>query len=231
MKKILKIVLIIIIIIAVLALGINFWVVGTTKKNIEVSVENDDIQITENDITGLKDKKADCILVLGAGVKPDGSPTLMLEDRLEVAVYLYKKGVAPKLLLSGDNGQVGYNETKCMKEYVINHGVKEKDVFLDHAGFSTYESMYRAKEIFDVKTAIIVTQKYHEYRALYTGKHLGLNATGVSADQKRYGGQFARDLREIAARDKDFIQSMTKPKPTYLGDEIPISGSNGKVSW
>jgi SanA protein len=172
----------------------------------------------------------DCILVLGAGVYSDGSPTPMLKDRLDRGIELYKAGVADKMLLSGDNGQVDYDEVSAMKKYVLAAGVPAEDVFLDHAGFSTYESMYRAGAIFNVKSAVIVTQKYHEYRAVYIARRLGIDAVGVSAADIKYSGQMAREGREILARLKDFAYCIFKPKPTYLGDVIDISG-DGRKTW
>lgn len=168
---------------------------------------------------------ADCILILGAGLKADGTPNLMLRDRLDKGISLYKAGAAPKLLLSGDNGQEQYDEVNAMKAYAQQEGVPKEDIFLDHAGFSTYDSMYRAKAIFQVKSLIVVTQEYHQYRALYAARGFELNAYGVSADHKIYYGQQYREFREVLARNKDFFKMLVKPKPTYLGDSIPISGS------
>ncbi|WP_312354996.1 SanA/YdcF family protein [Aminipila sp.] len=173
---------------------------------------------------------ADCILVLGAGLKPDGTPNHMLEDRLEAALTLYKEGAAPKLLLTGDHGQDEYDEVNAMKNYMLDHEVPEEDIFLDHAGFSTYDSMYRAKAIFEVNTVIVVTQKYHQYRALYVAEEMGYKAYGICSDQRTYAGQQARDIREFLARNKDFFKALWKPQPAYLGDAIPISGS-GLESW
>ncbi|MGI6721157.1 MAG: SanA/YdcF family protein [Anaerovoracaceae bacterium] len=208
----------------------DLLVVATTAGNITAKIKNDQVALDSRQLQQLKAQKPDCILVLGAGVRPDGTPSPMLEDRLETGLYLYKAGVSNKLLLSGDNGQVEYNEVRCMKNYMVQHGVRESNIFLDHAGFSTYESMYRARDIFCVRNAVVVTQSYHEYRALYIGERLGMTVSGVSSDQQRYSGQIMRDLREIFARDKDFFQCISKPKPTYLGEQIPISGS-GKASW
>ena len=171
----------------------------------------------------------DCILVLGCGVRPDGSPSDMLADRLQRGVELYKSGAAPKLLMSGDHGTKGYNEVAAMKAYAETAEVPSKDVFLDHAGFSTYESVYRAKEIFQAKRVIIVTQGYHLYRALYIARELGLDAWGVEADLRSYYGQMARDVREILARCKDFGMCIFKPEPTFLGEIIPVSG-DGNVT-
>ena len=170
-------------------------------------------------------QQADCILVLGCKVQPDGTLSHMLEDRLKRGVALYKAGAAPKLLMSGDHGQVNYNEVEAMKQYAIDQGVPSEDIFMDHAGFSTYESIYRARDVFQVKRIIIVTQEYHLYRSLHIAKALGMESWGVSSDNRTYYGQFARDVREVLARVKDFGTSVFKPKPTYLGDPIPITGS------
>lgn len=165
---------------------------------------------------------ADCILILGAGVRDNGEPSDMLEDRLKVGVELYKSGAAPKILISGDNSRVEYNEPEAMEKYCLENGVSEDDIVADYAGFSTYESLYRARDIFCAEKIIIVTQQYHLYRALYVAEKLGLEAVGVSADVRTYAGQSYRDLREIAARNKDFLYTLFMPLPTYLGDKIPI---------
>ncbi len=167
-------------------------------------------------------EEADCILILGAGVKDNGEPSDMLHDRLKVGVELYKSGAAPKILISGDNSRVDYNEPLAMEEYCLENGVPEDDIVADYAGFSTYESLYRARDIFCAEKIIIVTQEYHLYRALYVAEKLGLDAVGVSADVRTYVGQTYRELREIAARNKDFLYTIYMPKPTYLGETIPI---------
>ena len=219
MKKFLKVICIIAVVLIVIVLGINFVVVGLGGKDLT----------SEQEAVKTRSAKTDCILVLGAQVKPDGTPSTMLADRLDTAIKLYKDGVAPKILMSGDDGQVEYNEVKIMLEYAKEHGVPAKDIFLDHAGFSTYESVYRAQYIFGVKKMIIVTQKYHEYRALYIAQRFDIDAKGVSAVDKRYINQGFRDIREIMARDKDFFMCIAKPDPTYLGDKIDISG-DGRVT-
>ena len=164
----------------------------------------------------------DCILVLGCGVYADGTPTAMLHDRLRRSVDLYDLGAAPKLLRTGDHGREGYDEVDAMKTFAVDAGIASENVFMDHAGFSTYESMYRAKEIFQAKKIIIVTQEYHLYRAIYIAESLGMEAYGVSSDYRSYGGQLQYDLREVLARVKDFGMSIFKPEPTYLGEAIPI---------
>lgn len=171
----------------------------------------------------------DCILVLGCGVKADGTPSLMLQDRLERSLQLYQLDVAPKLLMSGDHGRQDYDEVGTMKEFVVDAGVPSSDVFMDHAGFSTYESMYRAKDVFQADKIVIVSQEYHLYRAIYIAQALGLDAYGVAADGEDYAGQWGRDVREVLARVKDFFTSIWKPQPTYLGDAIPVNG-NGDIT-
>lgn len=214
MKKGLKWLCILAAVAAVIVLGINFIVVGMGGRDL----------VSEKDMLKESSFRADCIIVLGAQVKADGTPSKMLRDRLDEGIRLYEAGAAPKILMSGDDGQVEYNEVAAMAAYAEDAGVSKKDLFLDHAGFSTYESMYRAQYIFGVKRAIVVTQKYHEYRALYIGQRLGMDVRGVSAADINYAFQGFRDIREIMARDKDFLQCIFWPKPTYLGDKIDIKG-------
>ena len=171
------------------------------------------------------DAGADCVLVLGAGLQPDGSPSLMLSERIKTGVALYKAGAAPKLLMSGDNGTKGHDEVNAMKDAAMAAGVPSADVFMDHAGFSTYDSMYRARDIFGAEKIVIVTQAYHLPRALWIARRMGLEAIGVACDTRRYAGQTYRDLRELAARDKDFIKCLRMPEPKYLGEAIPLTGS------
>ena len=192
--------------------GIDLIVTRTTKDQIVTSPKGE----------------FDCILVLGAGVR-NGSPRPMLQDRLDYALKLYNDGVAPKLIMSGDHGRKEYDEVNIMKEYAIERGVPSEDIFMDHAGFSTYESIYRARDIFKVKKMVIVTQEYHLYRALYVANRLGIEAVGYASDPRQYAGQLYRELREILARDKDFVFCIFKPRPTYLGDAIPVSG-NGDLT-
>ena len=215
--SILKILVVIFLVGTAIMLGINFYVVRSAKDRL-VTKGHTDSTI-----------HADCILVLGAGIRADGSPTPMLKDRLDTAIEVYKSGAAPKLLMSGDHSREDYDEVQTMKDYAIDKGVPSEDIFMDHAGFSTYESLYRARDIFQAQNIVIVTQKYHLYRALYTAEALSLRALGVPADTKTYGGQTYRDLREILARNKDFLTSIYKPKPTYLGDTIPVNG-NGNIT-
>ncbi len=174
-------------------------------------------------------ENTDCILVLGAAVKNNERPSAMLNDRLETGIELYNQNVSDKILMSGDHGRKDYDEVNVMKNFAINSGVPSEDIFMDHAGFSTYESMYRAKEVFEADKIVIVSQKYHLYRAIYIARSLGIEAYGVPSDVREYRGQKYRDLREAVARVKDFFNVIIKPEPTYLGEAIPVSG-NGDLT-
>lgn len=216
MKRILKIMTIFFIIAIILILGLNFYIKLKTKDKI---IGRQDVKEIEN---------IDCILILGAGVRGE-KPTHMLEDRLLEGISLYNDEIAPKIIMSGDHGREEYDEVNIMKKFAIDRGVKSEDIFMDHAGFSTYESLYRAKEIFEAKRIIIVTQKYHLYRALYIAEALDIEAYGIASNPRKYTGQVLREVREIVARDKDFFKCIIKPKPTYLGETIPVSG-NGDIT-
>lgn len=179
----------------IVCLCLNFAVVFSSQKN-----------ITDRENAG-----AEVIIVLGCGVKPDGSPSDMLRDRLLTAVDLYKNGAGKKLLLSGDSKNAEkYDEVGTMKRVCLSLGVPEEDIMTDTLGLSTFESIDRAKKIYEIKSAIIVTQKYHLYRAIYIAKSRVISTVGVSADMHTYGGQLFRDIREIPARIKDFILSLSK---------------------
>lgn len=165
---------------------------------------------------------ADAIVVLGASVFADGTPSGILQDRLDDGIALYFAEVAPKLIMSGDNGTESYNEVRVMKQYAIAQGVPSEDIFCDHAGFSTYESMYRAKYVFGCQRIVVATQTYHLYRALWSAKSLGMQATGVSSDYHEYQKQLQYDIREVPARTKDFFKALFRMPSTYVGDAISL---------
>ncbi|MGN0520870.1 MAG: vancomycin high temperature exclusion protein [Candidatus Fimenecus sp.] len=169
----------------------------------------------------------DCILVLGCAVWNNQTLSPMLEDRVKTGLSLLESDTCDRLLMSGDHGTENYDEVNHMKQYCVDKGVDPDIIFLDHAGFSTYESMYRAKAIFGVKKMIVVTQGYHLYRAVYIARALGIEAYGVAADLQEYalGTDIKNNLREALARVKDFGTCFVKPQPTYLGEAIPIDGS------
>ena len=215
--KAIKYIAIFLIIVIVIVFIINYYVKFSSKKQI---ISKEEAEKLEN---------VDCILILGAGIWGD-KPSPMLEDRLTQGISLYKNGVSNKIIMSGDHSKKDYDEVNVMKKFAIDEEVKSEDIFMDHAGFSTYESIYRAKEIFKAKKIVIVTQKYHLYRALYIANKLGIEAYGVSSDPRKYVGQTSRELREILARDKDFIKCIFKPQPTYLGETIPVSGNGNQTN-
>ena len=215
MKIVLKNTAIIILIMIIIASITNLYVILITKSKIK-SIEE------------LNDENIDCIIVLGAGIR-NNKPSNMLEDRLLTSIDLYNNKVSNKIIASGDHGQKNYDEVNVMKNYLIENSIPSEDIFMDHAGFSTYDSIYRTKEIFKAKKVVIVTQKYHLYRALYIAKKLDLESYGVIANRRTYPYQIKRDIREFVARIKDFIKCIFKPKPTYLGEIIPVDG-NGNIT-
>ena len=222
MIKLIKRILVLIIIAAVLVTGISAYVTQSVKGDI-AGVDSGS-GISEAEAEACKSIDPQCILVLGCAVWSDNEPSPMLKDRLDTAIALYKAGVAPKLLLSGDNSIVEYSEPDCMLKYTLAQGVPPEDIFLDFAGFSTYESVYRSHAVFMADRMIVVTQKYHLFRALKACKALGIEAKGVASNQQKYAGRFYREAREVLARNKDLFKGLIKAKPTFLGDEIPVDG-------
>lgn len=216
MKKVIKWGTIMILIVVVIIFGINFYVKISTSK----LIINNNSKKLEN---------VDCALVLGAGIW-GSEPSPMLKDRLDVAIKLYKDNKISKIIMSGDHTKDNYDEVNTMKKYAIDKGIKSEDIFMDHAGISTYDSIYRAKNIFKANKIIIVTQKYHLYRSLYIAKSLDIEALGIEATPTNYSGQFMREIREILARDKDFVKSIFKPKSKYLGKEILINGNGNETN-
>ena len=227
MRKIAVKMTVLIIILALLVFGTSACVTLTAGKDIIQT--HDGSEITDDTLKTLKELDPQCILVLGCSVWADDQPSPMLKDRLDTAIALYKKGAAPKLLLSGDNSVPEYSEPDSMYRYALSQGVADEDIFLDFAGFSTYDSVYRARDVFCAERLVIVTQKYHLFRALKIADALGLEAKGVSSDQREYVGRYYRELREVLARDKDFVKCIFKPEPTFLGEKIPVDG-DGRVT-
>ena len=201
-------------------IAINIYMVSSSSK----------MMYAPESISNLP-QNTDCIIVLGAGLKKDGTPNHMLRDRLDLAIKLHNDGICEKLLLTGDHGSESYDEVNAMKDYVLSKGIDKSAVYLDHAGFSTYDSMYRAKNIFGVDKAVVVTQKYHLYRSLYIGNGLGMEVCGVNSDPYTYIGQTRRNIREFLARFKDFFWVMFDVKPKYLGEEIDITVASSEKTY
>lgn len=212
MKQIFKIILVILIVLTM----INLYMIAITRKNIL-------------DLKEIPDKGIDCILILGAGIRGK-NPSPMLEDRLITGIELYNEEKSKKIIVSGDHEYNDYDEVNVMKNYLKDNNIPSKDIFMDHAGLSSYDSIYRAKKIFKANKIIIVTQDYHLYRAVYIAKKLDIEVYGVVANKREYSGQIKRDIREFMARIKDFIKCIIKPDSTYLGEVIPINGNGDKTN-
>lgn len=188
----------------------------------------DDIYDPED--TRLSSFPADAVLVLGAGVRSDGKPSMMLEDRLLTALSLYEDGLCGTVIVSGDHGTEGYDEVNVMKDYLVKRGVPSERIFMDHAGFSTYDSLYRATEIFGASRLMIVTQEYHAPRALMIARHLDIESVAVAAPiftegVTGYSRMPYYQLRESMARCKDLVFALFRPEPAFLGDPISLAGS------
>ena len=209
-KKVLIIIVSVIGFIALLTLFINIYMITSTKNQI----------VSINDLNNITD--IDAIVILGCRVDGD-SPSLMLSRRLDKGIEVYEK-LKTKVILSGDHDDKYYDEVNVMRDYMLSSNVLSSDIFMDHAGINTYDSIYRAKYIFNAKKIVIVTQKYHMYRALYLANSLDLEAVGVVADdipQKFI--MLKNEIREILSRDKNFFKGLIKPKSKYLGEIIPLS--------
>lgn len=174
--------------------------------------------------------KSQTAIILGAKVYSSGALSGMLEDRAVTAIDLYKKRKVEKILVSGDHSTENYDEVNAVKKYLLKNGIREEDIFLDYAGFDTYDSLYRAKEIFQVSSIVIVTQNFHLPRALYIARSIGIESYGVSADLHTYSGIKNNEIREIPAKIKAVFDISFGAKPKFLGESIPITG-NGKKSW
>lgn len=217
-RKAIKLIFILGMIGMLIVFSINFIVIAKTSNYIN------------EDIMDVPEKQA--IIILGAYVNGDNL-SLVLEDRITAGIDLFDVGKSDRILLSGDHGQEHYDEVNAMRRYVLKNGsVDENDIFLDHAGFDTYDSLYRAKEIFGIESAIIVTQAFHINRSVYIARELGIDAEGYSVNQDKYKRilQVKWFVRESLSRVKAFLDVVFKSEPKYLGEMIPISG-DGHLSW
>lgn len=190
---------------AVIFLGsfaIYEYIINTTKGDVHTIA-----QIEESG------ERYDAIVVLGASVYADGTPSDILADRLEVAVDLYLSGAGETIIVSGDNRSDNYNESDAMKDYCVSLGVPAEKISVDHAGYDTYASMYRAHFVYGADSAIVVTQAYHLYRALFIANGLGMRSIGVAADKGSYDNQFMYSVREVFAKDKDFFKTLLAVEP------------------
>ena len=169
--------------------------------------------------------QADAILILGAQVHDNSRPSLVLKERLLYGLELYNNGNAPRIIVSGDHGSKEYNEVGVMKNFLVERGVPAEVIFMDHAGFNTYDSMYRARDIFQVESLLISTQNFHMARSLYIARRLGIEAYGYPSEDKPIYPMRRFRFRESLARVKAFwdVEIRQRP-PRHLGDAIPITG-------
>jgi SanA protein len=194
------------------AWGVNSYILSCTNSAIKKSVSN-----TESAYTGI---------VLGSLVFGDHRISQTVAFRCDKAIELYKKGKIKRILVSGDHGQKDYDEVNAMKNYLVKMGIPEKDIFMDHAGFNTYDTMIRAKKVFEVDDAIIVSQDFHLARSVYIAQHAGLNAQAIAAKDSKYLNLSWITRREQLARVKSFLEVVINRDPKYLGEAIPITGKS-----
>lgn len=219
LKKHLKKILIACILIGIIIISINIYIVKSTEDYVYTDIK--------------KLPKVEAVIVLGAKVSKE-KLSFVLEDRLIAGVNIIYADKAEAILLSGDHGRKEYDEVNSMLKYIIrrNFNINNEQIFMDHAGFDTYDSMFRAKEIFNIKSAIIVTQDFHINRSVYIARSLGIEAYGFSVDESMYKEtvRFNWKAREMLTRVKAFKDVLLNSNPTYFGEKIPITG-NGMKSW
>ena len=211
MKKYFKIFLCAAIIGLAAILSVNYYVKSSTKKYIHYSLK----RFPKNDVG----------IIFGAGINGD-QPSKYLKDRLDAGILLWKAKRINKILLSGDNGREEYDELTVMKNYCFNHGVDTTKIFIDYAGFDTYSTMYRAKHIFKIKKATLISQEYHLNRAVYIGNKLGIKSVGYSANKGKYLGYNYVRFREYGSIFKSFFDVLRNRQPRFLGGEININGES-----
>ncbi|GAA3778931.1 SanA/YdcF family protein [Flavobacterium ginsengiterrae] len=211
MKKYFKIAFYLIIIGLIAVISVNYYVKSSTKTKIYYSIK--------------KFPKNDVGIIFGAGINGN-QPSKYLKDRLDAGILLYKAKRINKILLSGDNGRDEYDELTVMKNYCYSHGVDTTKIFVDYAGFDTYSTMYRAKHIFKIKRATLISQEYHLNRAIYIGNQMGIKSAGYSANQGEYLGYKYVCFREYLSIFKSFFDVLRNREPKFLGTEININGDS-----
>lgn len=167
---------------------------------------------------------AQVAVIPGAAILLSGELSPVLRDRVDMAISVYQKGIVEKILVTGDNSSLTHNEVSPVRKYLLKNGVPTQDIFLDHAGFDTYSSMYRARDVFLVKSMIIVSQSFHLPRAVFIARYLGMTAYGMVADRGHY--LFRNDIRELFGDVKALSNLFFDRQPKYLGKQIPITGDS-----
>ena len=212
--------------------GVLLLLCASLTLTLVMTVSSSMVKLTAEGIVATEslspDADYDCILVLGAGVRDDGTPSDMLYDRVSVSTEVYTALGDTPILMSGDHTG-DYNEVGVMKSLATELGVPSEDIFLDHEGYSTYESLYRAKAVFGAKKIIIITQEYHLHRALYIARELGMEAVGVSADLRSYRGQTRYNAREHLARFKDFFTAAKGEYDGHLDPPVDLNGNGNET--
>lgn len=211
MKKYLKIFIYLSITGLISIIAVNWYVKSSTKKQIYYSIK----RFPKNDVG----------IIFGAGINGD-QPSKYLKDRLDAGILLYKAKRINKILLSGDNGRDEYDELTVMKNYCYKNGVDTTQIFIDYAGFDTYSTMYRAKHIFKIRKATLISQEYHLNRAIYIGKSLGIKSVGFSANKGEYSGYKYVTFREYLSIYKSFFDVLRNREPHFLGHPININGES-----
>lgn len=219
---------------AATVIAINVHMVRSTAPFISAATTTSNTTNAESGVAGGQDDALgggqECLIVFGALVRDTGV-SLILQDRLDAAFNHWKLHPKMKIIVSGDHGRKNYDEVNAMREYLESKGVPSSLIFMDHAGFNTYETLYRARDVFKVKSAVLVTQEYHLVRAVYVGRALGMDTTGLIADARVYFKMPKYLLREYLARTKDFFNvHLVRPEPTFLGPAIPIQTSDGAAT-
>jgi SanA protein len=201
---------------SVFAVGANLWVTKYSEPYLFENVRDIPSRHTA--------------IVLGARVHPDGRPSATLADRLHAAIDLYRAGKVRKILVSGDHSAPEYNEVEAMWKWLDERGIPIEDVFLDHAGLRTLDTMERARKVFLVKDAVVCTQEFHLPRSVFLARRAGIDAVGLKADRRRYYHRRWNQVREFAARSVSFFDSYVfHTEPKFLGKEISILG-DGRVT-
>lgn len=206
-------------------LGVILVAALTIWANATIEVKARPFIVSYSELT----EPAQAAIVLGAAVYGKKTLSPILEDRVLTAIELYRASSVKKILVSGDNREVSYNEVVPVRNYLIARGVPEEDIFLDFAGFDTFDTMYRARHVFEVETAIVITQAFHLPRSVYTARAMGINAYGITADKHIYRDRQSYFIRERLANVKNFIEVSLGGRSKFLGEKIPITGDGRKT--
>ncbi len=207
------------------AIFFGFWTLWLVQQRVDAY----DRYIVEDCLKDIKGQRP-AVLVLGAGVKTNKGVSPVFADRLDTAMALYQKGLVKKIIVSGDHGTDVYDETNAGKDYLLTLGAPDTDIFLDHAGFDTYDSVARAKNIFQADTLLITTQDFHLPRALYIANRIGLEAWGCRADKRFYSNINNMKRREWLASIKAWLDVNLGSNPRFDGDVYDLEG-DGRQTW